>query len=46
MYEQGSSTYLDIIKVGFNHKINEEHMDDIAEFLEHVLETLDILNEV
>lgn len=46
VYEQGSSTYLDIIEVGFNHKINEEHMDDIADFLEHVLETLDVLNEI
>jgi len=47
VYVQDSpSTYLDIIEVAFNHKINEEHMGDIADFLEHVLNTLKVLNGI
>ncbi|MFX3675227.1 MAG: hypothetical protein ACE3JQ_12400 [Paenisporosarcina sp.] len=47
VYEQeASSSYLDTIEVGFNHKINEDHMEDIAEFLYHVLETLEVLIEI
>lgn len=46
VYEQEASGYLDVIEVGFNHKINEEHIDDIAGFLDHVLETLEVLTEI
>lgn len=46
VYEQEASGYLDIIEVSFNHKINEKHMGDIADFLDHVLETLEVLNEI
>lgn len=46
VYEQEASGYLDVIEVGFNHKINEEHMGDIADFLDHVLETLEVLTEI
>ncbi|MFF2754748.1 hypothetical protein ACFVR1_13490 [Psychrobacillus sp. NPDC058041] len=45
-YPQESSNYLDMIEVKFNQKINEEHVHDIADFLEHVLETLEVLNAV
>ncbi|TQR18845.1 hypothetical protein [Psychrobacillus soli] len=46
VYEQEESSYLDTIEVEFVHKINEEHMGDIADFLEHVLETLEVLNGI
>jgi hypothetical protein len=46
VYEQEASNYMDIIEVNFKSKINEEHMGDIAEFLEHVLETLEVLNGI
>ncbi|MBO0603143.1 hypothetical protein I2483_15860 [Sporosarcina sp. E16_3] len=43
VYEQEASSYLDIIEVKFKSKLNEEHMGDIADFLDHVLETLEVL---
>lgn len=46
VYEQEASGYLDVIEVGFNHKINEGHMGDIAEFVDYVLETLEVLLEI
>lgn len=46
VYEQEVSGYLNVIEVGFNHKINEEHMGDIAEFVDYVLETLEVLIEI
>ena len=46
MYEQDTSSYLNTIEVSFNHLINEEHMDEIEEFLEHVLDSLEVLNEI
>jgi hypothetical protein len=46
VYEQEALIYLDTIEVGFNHKINEDHMEDIADFLDHVLETLEVLIEI
>lgn len=46
MYEQDSSSYLDTIEVSFNHPINEDHMEDIEEFLNHVLESLEVLNQI
>ncbi|QBP40179.1 hypothetical protein [Paenisporosarcina antarctica] len=46
VYEQGAKSYLDIIEMTFDHKINEQHMGDIADFLDHVLETLEVLNNI
>ncbi len=46
VFEQEESSYLDIIEVKFKRKINEEHMSDISEFLDHVLETLEVLNGI
>lgn len=46
MYEQEASSYLNTIEMKFKHKINEAHMADIADFLEHVLETLEVLNGI
>jgi hypothetical protein len=46
VYEKEASSYLDIIEVRFQHKINEEHMGDIEDFLYHVLETLEALNGI
>jgi hypothetical protein len=46
VYKQEASSYMDIIEVKFKSKINEEHMGDIADFLEHVLETLEVLNGI
>jgi hypothetical protein len=46
VYEQEAPNYLDIIEVSFNHKINEKHMGDIADFLDHVLETLEVLSDI
>lgn len=45
-YPQLSSSYLNIIEVKFNQKIHEEHVHDIADFLEHVLKTLKVLNGI
>ncbi|MBO0588931.1 hypothetical protein [Sporosarcina sp. E16_8] len=44
VYEQEASSYLDIIEVGFKSKLNEDHMGDITDFLNHVLESLETLN--
>ena len=46
VYEQEASSYQDIIEVKFRSKINEEHMGDIADFLDHVMETLEVLNGI
>lgn len=46
VYEQEATGYLNVIEVGFNHKINEEHMGDIAEFVDYVLKTLEVLLEI
>ncbi|WP_019415311.1 hypothetical protein [Paenisporosarcina sp. TG20] len=46
MYEQKSANYTDSIEITFDHKIKEEHIDDISDFLEHVLETLKVLNDM
>ena len=46
VYEQEASSYLDVIDVAFNHKLNEDNMGDIADFLNHVLETLKVLNDI
>jgi len=39
-----SLNYLNIIEVAFDHKINEDHMGIISDFLEHILSTLEVLN--
>ncbi|KAA0966334.1 hypothetical protein FQ087_08890 [Sporosarcina sp. ANT_H38] len=46
VFEQGAPSYQDMIEVKFNSKINEEHMGDIADFLDSVLETLEVLNAI
>lgn len=46
VYNEEKKVYKDIIEVTFNHKINESHMDDIPELVEHVLQTLDELDEI
>lgn len=45
-YGQEASSYLNKIEVAFNHKINEEHMGELEDFLEHVLETLVVLTDI
>lgn len=40
------SSYINVIEVKFKQKINEDQISDIAMFLEHVFETLDILNKI
>lgn len=46
IYEEETPSYLDSIEVKFHDKINEEHMSDIADFLEHVLESLEVLIDI
>lgn len=46
VYEKDPTSYLNVIEVAFNHKINEDHIGDIEEFLDHVLETLDVLTVI
>jgi hypothetical protein len=45
-YPQETPSHLNMIEVKFNQKINEEHVHDIADFLEHVLESLEVLNGI
>jgi len=45
-FEQEAPSYLDIIEVNFKEKITEQHMRDIADFLDSVLEALDVLNDI
>jgi len=40
------SGYMDTIDVRFKHKINEENMNEIGEFLDHVLKTLEELSDI
>ena len=40
------SSYTNTIEVRFAQKINEDQISDITMFLEHVLETLEILNKI
>jgi len=37
---------MDTIDVRFKHKINEENMNEIGEFLDHVLKTLEELSDI
>ncbi|KHF40186.1 hypothetical protein LQ50_10585 [Halalkalibacter okhensis] len=46
VYGKKENKYMNSSKVMFDHKINEEHMEDIPEFVDHVLETLRALNNV
>lgn len=46
VYEQEASGYLDIIELKFKRKINEDHMSDIRDFLQHVLESLKVLHQL
>ena len=45
-FEQEAPSYQDMIEVRFKSKITEQHMGDIADFLDSVLETLDVLNGI
>lgn len=46
VYEQEAPGYLDLIEVQFVEKINEDHMEELADFLEHILESLEILQGI
>lgn len=46
VHEQDTSSYLNTIEVEFIHKITEEHMGEIEDFLNHVLKTLEVLREI
>lgn len=46
VYNKEDSSYLDTIEVEFVHKVNEDHMEDIADFLDHVIETMELLNGI
>ncbi|MFS0577097.1 hypothetical protein AB1K83_15775 [Sporosarcina sp. 179-K 3D1 HS] len=46
VYPQKTSSYVNTIEVKFKLKINEEHMGEIADFLDHVLKTVDVLLEI
>ena len=45
-FEQDAPSYRDMIEVKFEEKITEQHLGDIADFLNSVLEALDILNGI
>ena len=44
VYKEEATSYLNIIEVKFWAKINEEHMGNITDFLNSVLESLDVLS--
>ncbi len=46
VYGKDKKKYLNSTKLMFDHKINEEHMADVPEFVDHVVETLRELNNV
>ncbi|MEK3936593.1 hypothetical protein MKY41_14845 [Sporosarcina sp. FSL W7-1349] len=46
VYPPEAPGYLNTIEVKFNLKINEEHMGEIADFLHHVLRTVDVLSAI
>lgn len=46
MHGQQVSSYLNSIDMTFKSKITEEHMADIADLLDHVLESLDVLKGI
>ncbi len=45
-YGGEASSYMNQIEVRFTHQINEEHMDDIEELTDHILETLAVLIQI
>ncbi|WP_249336618.1 hypothetical protein [Sporosarcina sp. Marseille-Q4063] len=46
VHGQHASGYQNIIDMRFKSKINEKHMADIEELLAHVLESLEVLEEI
>ncbi len=46
VYGQQAPSYLNRIDMIFKSKINEKHMADIADLLDHVLESLDVLERI
>ena len=46
VHGQQASSYLDSIDMTFKSKMNEEHMVDIADLLDHVLESMDVLKGI
>ena len=46
VHGQQASSYLDSIDMTFKSKMKEEHMVDIADLLNHVLESLDVLKGI
>ncbi|MFJ5770780.1 hypothetical protein [Psychrobacillus sp. NPDC093180] len=46
VYKEEASDYLDTIEIEFISKINEDNMGEIADFLDHVLETLEALHRI
>lgn len=45
-YKEEASDYLNKIEIEFLHKINEENMGEIENFLDHVLDTLEALHRI
>ncbi|GIN97148.1 hypothetical protein J6TS1_30180 [Siminovitchia terrae] len=45
-YGEEASSYLNRIKVKFNTKISEDNMREVVPFLDHVLKSLELLNEI
>ncbi|MCJ8006490.1 hypothetical protein ACFFF5_02800 [Lederbergia wuyishanensis] len=43
-YQQEDAGYLNTIEAKFKHKIDEENMNEIEDFLNHVLETIEVLS--
>ncbi len=46
VYNQEQVIYMDTVEIKFNHKINEEQMGQIHDFIDHVLQTLQELNTI
>lgn len=45
-YKNDSTTYMNRVEMTFNTKINEEHMSELDEFIDHVLLTMHVLNDL
>lgn len=46
VYGTDHEGYMNTVEVPFNHKINEDQMEQIPDFIDHVLQTLNELNEI
>lgn len=46
VYEQKAADFINNIEVIFNAKLNEENMEEIDPFLNHVLKMLEVLNRI